>query len=141
MISHLTQDISQMYINEGRNFAFKNQQVANSPYYLVKGYPDQSIIRQSEYENTNKLLEGARNTVKFQYQLERGDFVKNQVPLIPSDKRFANDDKFDKSVKLTNVKRIQIRNFSTYVGRDTDTLILQGGDVKNTHVVENIRNY
>ena len=31
-----------------------NQQIANSPYHLVKGYPLQEVVRQSDYDNFHK---------------------------------------------------------------------------------------
>jgi hypothetical protein len=39
-IDHLTKDISKMYTHDQtRHFAFSNQQVANSPYHLIKKFP------------------------------------------------------------------------------------------------------
>lgn len=41
-----------MYTHEqNRHFAFANQQVANSPYHLVKRFPEQQVVRQSDYDN------------------------------------------------------------------------------------------
>ena len=46
-IQALKSGLSHMYTSGAKNqlFAFRNQQIANSPYHLVKGYPEQTVIR------------------------------------------------------------------------------------------------
>jgi len=45
-----------MYAKKTKNqqFAFKNQQIANTPYHLVKEFPSQLVIKQSDFDNLYK---------------------------------------------------------------------------------------
>jgi hypothetical protein len=52
----------------------------------------------------------------------RGDFVKNQSKMIPSDERFNMEESFDRSKYLTKVKHIPGRQFGSYAAR-TDRLL------------------
>ena len=100
--------------NQNRQFAFTNQQVANSPYHLVKGFPDQSIIRQTDYDNyNNKPSETIKSSgVKFDNQLTRDDFLK-QSSIMPMDSQFNKSDQYDKSTYLSTVKKVNVRDFNT----------------------------
>lgn len=55
-IKHLTKDLNKMYATDKkqRQFSFQNQQISNSPYHLVKKYPEQQIVRQSEFNNQHR---------------------------------------------------------------------------------------
>ena len=53
-VVELKRTLQSMYTQNNRHFAFKNQQIANTPYHLVKGFPDQQVVRQSDYENQYK---------------------------------------------------------------------------------------
>jgi len=56
-ISAWRQNLSHMYThhpNPHHAFTFKNQQIANTPYYLVKSFPEQKVIKQSDNWNIHK---------------------------------------------------------------------------------------
>ena len=111
------------------NFAFRNQQIADTPYYLVKKYPDQGIIKQTDYShNFGRDVECKKTQAKFSLQKARGDFVSNYCKNTLSEERFNLHPNFDKSTYLSKVQRIKFnRNFSNYTQR-TDQLIKQGGN-------------
>lgn len=104
--------------------------MANSPYHLVKGYPDQQLIKQSAYERRETK---ANNSIVFDHQKGRTS-IENS--LAPHEQRFALSENYDKSTFLTKVKKIPIRDFNSYVGRNFDKLIAQGGDVFNRDAIE-----
>jgi hypothetical protein len=80
-----------------RQFQFQNQQIANTPYHLIKAYPEQGVVKQSDYENINKKAMNCKGHNSFECQLERGDFVKNMKGVNPNEKRFGLGQNYDKS--------------------------------------------
>jgi hypothetical protein len=82
----------------------------------VKEFPEQFVIRQTDYENTcGKPVECEPTFVKFDLQLGHGDFVKQMASMDPSEARFAS--KNFSSDRISSNRRVQIRAFDAYAKR------------------------
>jgi hypothetical protein len=56
---------------------------------LVKGYPEQFVIRQSDYDNNlKKGIDCQQTLLKFDKMGIRGEFCKNMGALAANDERF-----------------------------------------------------
>jgi hypothetical protein len=129
-----------MYVQRTKEqqFSFKNQQIANTPYHLVKEYPEQAIIKQSDYDNIyQKPLDCAQANYSIHMQKARGDFIQNIGILPPNEGRFAKDDNFDRSEFLTNIKRVKVFDFKGYSKRNCDEMIRKAGDVTQSDALKN----
>jgi hypothetical protein len=74
----------------------------------VKGFPDQRVIRQTDYDNYHlKPIECPQKHLRFDLQPIRGDFLKVccDTPA-PNDARFDMNENYDRSTYLTKVRRI-----------------------------------
>ena len=109
-----------------RPLAFRNQQISNTPYHLVKNYPEQTVVKQTDFVN-RKQLDCIPRHIDYDLMQPRADFVKTQSEYIPSDARFNMSETYDRSTYLTKVRRVQGREFGSYAQR-TDKLLRQGGD-------------
>ena len=99
--------------HNSHKFSFKNQQIANTPYHLLKDYPEQRVIKFEDYNRRD--IENIKTLVDFDLQVPRGDFTKNYCSQAPSDERFSMEDNFDKSTFLSKMKRVKgTRNFQSY---------------------------
>jgi len=99
---------------------------------LVKGYPFQRVVRQSDYDNFHKRpLDFPQKHTDFDLVPEREDFVKNMKGPIPNDERFNLSEKFDRSTYLSTVRRVPMREFDSYSARKSELLILQGGNAND----------
>ena len=110
--------------NPNKQFAFRNQQIANSPYHLVKDFPQQQVIRQSDYDNLyGKQIDCPQKLLKFNLMPERGDFLKNVCQYTTNDERFNMNENYDRSTYLTKVRRVQGLEFESYSKRRGDELV------------------
>lgn len=136
-LKHVRAQVVYTQFNKNKQFAFKNQQVANSPYHLVKNYPEQIIIKQSDHENLYKRnVDCPGVNIDFSLQVDRGDFVKNCAPPTAGVGHFELPEDYDASTYLTQVRRVPNRLFDTYGKRDTEKGIIQGGDPLQTDVLD-----
>ena len=71
----------------------------------------------------------------FAIQKDRPDISKQMGQVIPSDQRFNLDQNFDKSTRLSKIKRVQCREFDSYGPRNSDILVAQGGNSLNIDVL------
>ena len=92
----------------------------------MKNYPEQTVVKQSDFVNRVQLDCIPRH-IDYDLMQPRADFVKTQAKYIPSDARFNMSETYDRSTYLTKVRRIQGREFGSYAQR-TDKLLRQGGD-------------
>jgi hypothetical protein len=108
-------------------FSFQNEQIAGTDYHLVKDFPTQVIIKQSDYEHCDKtsILDSAakgKNYYDFNIQRPRGDYVKNYCKQQPNAERFNLEDTFDRSTYLSNVRRLGNRHFMGYANRSPELI-------------------
>jgi len=91
----------------------------------VKGYPDQTVIRQSDYQNLyGKPIQVSKQIHNnFTMMPKRGEFIKNCKSIDPHQERFNMNENYDRSTYLTKVRRVQGREFGSYSNRISDNLI------------------
>ena len=88
---------------------------------MVKEFPDQFVIKQSDYENIyGKPIDCKQKFIRFDQQLGHQEFYKPEYseddPIHPSEKRFTLKD-IDLYEKLSKNKRCQTRGFEDYSKR------------------------
>ena len=103
---------------------------------MVKGYPEQVVIKQSDYDNFfRREPEGPQKQLKFDLMPERGDFIKNMAIVNPSEQRFQLKEGYDRSKYLSQVRYVGSRSFDSYGKRDTSSLMKQGGNYQMIDVL------
>lgn len=144
-VAQIKSKLSHMYTQNPKNkqFAFRNQQIANSPYHLVKECPEQQVIRQTDFDNVyNKEIPCVDHALlDFERMQGRESAAKGKSAAAPHDQRFNLHHDFDKSTVLSKIRRVQGRDFVSYSDRDSAKLLRQGGDRLDVDILDDTRQF